>query len=103
MKIGMYSGLPACPGDSHYNHTEPLLMHFKHSTNFGFLLFGLLIANLISVAAFAQVAASTCGPITVQGQFGPFDYRTDKSKLSIVESFHFTPAVEALSRGKSTF
>lgn len=78
-------------------------MHFKHSTNFGFLLFGLLIANLISAAAFAQVAASTCGPITVQGQFGPFDYRTDKSKLSIVESFHFTPAVEALIRGKSTF
>lgn len=33
------------------------------------------------------------------GEFGPYDYRTSKDKLSTVESFHFTPNVAALRRG----
>ena len=77
-------------------------MHFKHSTNLGVLMFGLLSTILTSATAFAQVAASTCGPISAPGQYGPFDYRINKSQLAIVEPYHFTPAVEALIRGKST-
>lgn len=56
------------------------------------LLFGGLSAN-------AQVAPSTCGSLHAQGQYGPYDYRTDKDKLGIVEGAHFTPAVESLIRG----
>lgn len=34
--------------------------------------------------------------------FGPFDYRTDKGRLPVVENRHFTPQVEQLRRGEST-
>lgn len=36
-----------------------------------------------------------------EGQFGPYDYRKDRDKLNIVESFHFTAPVEALISGIS--
>ena len=69
------------------------------------LLFRALIACLITTAAMptlAQVSASACGPIETGG-YGPYDYRTDRNKLPIVEGAHFTPEVEALIRGKSTY
>lgn len=47
----------------------------------------------------AQQASSVCGDLW--NAYGPFDYRTDRHRLSIVERFHFTPEVEALIRGKS--
>lgn len=34
--------------------------------------------------------------------WGPWDYRSNKDKLPLVERAHFTPEVEALIRGKST-
>jgi Flp pilus assembly protein TadD len=34
--------------------------------------------------------------------YGPFDYRTQKHELQIVEGAHFTPQVESLVRGKTT-
>ena len=49
----------------------------------------------------AQDLAESCGPRT--NHYGPFDYRTQKDKLTIVEPFHFTPEVEALIRGKSGY
>lgn len=76
-------------------------MHFKHGTSFNFLLFGLLLANFTTTAAFAQVAPSSCGPVSTLGQYGPYDYRTDKPKLDIVEKYHFTPGVEGLIRGST--
>jgi len=41
----------------------------------------------------------TCG--SIQNAYGPFDFRTDKDKLGVVEAYHFTPEVANLTRGKS--
>lgn len=43
---------------------------------------------------------SICGPLT--NTYGPFDYRTERGRLKIVEDYHFTPEVEVLARGKSS-
>ena len=37
----------------------------------------------------------------MQNAYGPFDYRSDKDKLGVVEAYHFTPEVASLTRGKS--
>jgi hypothetical protein len=60
-----------------------------------------LAAALIALAfaASAQPAFHACGSLSTT--FGPFDYRSDRDKLPIVENSHFTPAVEALIRGVS--
>jgi hypothetical protein len=63
---------------------------------------GLICAALIGLsshAAFGQAANFACG--SLENAYGPYDYRTTKSKLHIVERYHFTPEVEALIRGKS--
>lgn len=56
-----------------------------------------LFANL---NAFGQTATLACG--SLQNHYGPYDFRTDKQKLPIVDSAHFTPAVEALVRGSTS-
>lgn len=43
-----------------------------------------------------------CGTLRSEGQYGPFDYRTDRAQLPIVLNSHFTPEVEALIRGKTS-
>jgi hypothetical protein len=55
-----------------------------------------MLALLASVGANAQLQmpANACGSLA--NHYGPFDYRTEKGKLIIVESAHFTPVVEAL-------
>ena len=53
-------------------------------------------------ASQAQVTAEYCGPIAIPMQYGPYDYRTDKDKLPLVEGAHFTPKVESLTHGQST-
>jgi tetratricopeptide (TPR) repeat protein len=60
---------------------------------------GLLILSICCAPAIAQSSASACGPLRGQGQYGPYDYRTDKDKLEVVERYHFSAAVEALIRG----
>lgn len=55
--------------------------------------------------AFSQtqgVPTSACGQLRSIGQYGPYDYRTDKEKLPIVLGAHFTPEIEALIRGKTS-
>ena len=53
-----------------------------------------------ATASFAQ--AGNCGPLA--NAFGPFDYRTEKgNSLYLVESAHFTPAVEAVIAGNTTY
>jgi hypothetical protein len=47
----------------------------------------------------AQVNPQQCGSLT--NAYGPFDYRTNKAELDVVERFHFTTEVELLLRGKS--
>lgn len=60
-------------------------------------LAALPLAMLGHAPASAQApAASTCGPVALAGGYGPYDYRTDRDKLGIVERPHFPPAVEAL-------
>lgn len=56
--------------------------------------------------------AAICGPVAAQSSpelcgdlangFGPHDYRVDRQHLPIVESAHFTPAVESLVRGNTS-
>jgi tetratricopeptide (TPR) repeat protein len=47
-------------------------------------------------------AGSACGPLYSQGQYGPYDFRTDKDKLPIVLGTHFPQEVEALIRGRTS-
>ena len=65
-------------------------------------LHGLLLASILLALPAAQAAAqgaAMCGDLW--NAYGPYDYRSDRDKLGIVERFHFTPQVEALIRGKS--
>jgi hypothetical protein len=57
------------------------------------LRLALLPCFFLCSAAFAQ----GCG--SLQNSYGPFDYRTSKDKLVIVEGAHFTPDVETLRSG----
>lgn len=63
------------------------------------LMFVLFASTMWTTRAYSQVDSNSCGPIA--NYYGPFDYRTQRDKLKIVEEYHFTPAVEALISGKS--
>jgi tetratricopeptide (TPR) repeat protein len=52
-------------------------------------------------AAQAQAARAGCG--SLQNAYGPFDYRTQRDKLQVVEEHHFTPQVESLIRGQEGY
>jgi len=56
-----------------------------------------LLACVAAVAASSAYAASECGELA--NAYGPFDYRTSRDKLVIVERHHFTPDVQALRAG----
>lgn len=58
-----------------------------------------VVAFGVSVQAQDVQSFSTCGPLS--NHYGPYDYRTDKGKLVIVDNAHFTPEVEALLRGST--
>lgn len=55
---------------------------------------------LLMFASAAHGQAPACG--TLENHYGPFDYRTQRDKLQIVEKYHFTPSVESLRAGAST-
>lgn len=57
---------------------------------------GLCALMLVSSPASSQPSASPCGPIA--NAYGPFDYRTQRDRLAIVERHHFQPHIEALRR-----
>lgn len=59
-----------------------------------------LVAFAFQVAVAHAQGDAVCG--SLQNGYGPYDYRTDKDKLQVVERYHFTPEVEALLKGKST-
>ena len=59
----------------------------------------LLLAATACVSALAQTEAVGCG--SLENGYGPYDYRTDHTKLPIVTGAHFTAPVEALIRGTS--
>ena len=56
----------------------------------------LLVLVMWARPASAQVDLGPCGALS--NAYGPYDYRTDRDKLPIVEGAHFTPEVEALVR-----
>jgi tetratricopeptide (TPR) repeat protein len=45
----------------------------------------------------AEVNEFVCG--SLENAYGPFDYRTNKKELPVVDHFHFKPQVENLIRG----
>lgn len=57
---------------------------------------GLVMASSM---AFGEALPFQCGRL--DNHYGPFDYRTDKSKLPVVEHRHFTPQIETLQSGMS--
>lgn len=59
----------------------------------------LAISFFSGSAVGADVDDFSCGAL--QNAYGPYDYRSDRDKLGVVESFHFTPEVANLIRGKS--
>jgi tetratricopeptide (TPR) repeat protein len=65
------------------------------------LLAGIAVTATNGAVVYAQTPQSNCGSSAAPGQFGPFDYRTDQTKLGIVERYHFTPVVEALISGST--
>ncbi len=61
-----------------------------------FSLFGIAA---LALAATAAHAFEECGDLA--NSYGPFDYRTSRDKLAIVENVHFTQDVEALRSGST--
>lgn len=59
-----------------------------------------LLAGVLAPAS-AQEVGGNCG--NLKNGYGPYDYITERDKLSIVEPYHFAPEVEALIRGKSGY
>jgi len=62
-----------------------------------------MLASMTLAASFGTLAQSdswACGEL--KSGYGPYDYRTDRNKLGVVEEAHFTPAVEALIRGNTS-
>ena len=59
-----------------------------------------LMSLTLLLAAAGHAQTSMCGSLT--SSYGPFDFRTDKDKLPIVTTAHFTPEVEALIRGTTS-
>jgi tetratricopeptide (TPR) repeat protein len=62
--------------------------------------------SLFASVALAQAPSGSlseaqCG--TLKNSYGPFDYRTSGPQLEVVENFHFTPDVEQLRRGQSSY
>jgi tetratricopeptide (TPR) repeat protein len=58
---------------------------------------------MLGLVAFAQTAQGFEGCGELHNHYGPFDYRTDKDKLGVVEAYHFTMEVETLRAGKSSY
>lgn len=57
---------------------------------------GIGLLSACALPALAQQAVNTCGDL--RNGYGPYDYRSDRDKLPIVDNSHFTPEIEALSR-----
>jgi len=64
---------------------------WKMTARNSLLLLIFLIGLFFGARAGAEVNDYICG--SLQNAYGPFDYRTDKDKLAIVESFHLTSNV----------
>ena len=61
------------------------------------LRLALALCAVYPLGASAESLPPGCGQLG--NAYGPFDYRTHKKELEIVEGEHFTPEVERLERG----
>lgn len=57
------------------------------------------VALCVLAASAACARAADCG--SLDSHYGPFDFRVDHSKRPIVETYHFSPKVEALLGGQN--
>ena len=79
------------------------MKRFSASTSQGIERSISFVAKYVIAAFLASASASVlsqptqCGSIA--NAYGPYDYRTDRDALPIVDGAHFTPIVEALIRG----
>lgn len=74
-----------------------------HVSRFSTHLLCLLLVSHVP-CTFGQVLSgedSSCGPLRPPGQYGPYDFRSDRDKLSVVVTNHFQPFVEQLIRGQT--
>ncbi len=63
----------------------------------------LVFACILATGLLSSAGAQSCGSLA-NDDFGPFDYRkAAPENLQVVESYHFTPSVESLSQGTTTF
>ena len=62
-----------------------------------FRFFPLALGIFLVSYGWAEVSEFSCGQL--RNPYGPYDYRSDKDKLPIVEGAHFTPEVANLIRG----
>jgi tetratricopeptide (TPR) repeat protein len=62
-------------------------------------LIALTLVAASSCALAQDVGGGACG--NLRNGYGPFDFRTQKRQLGVVEAYHFTPEVETLKEGKS--
>ena len=76
-----------------------IFLRFQLSREFIVTSIGLLVAIFSAIPLYAQSGNGACG--SIKASIGPYDYRTDRDKLPIVEGAHFTAEVEALIRGTS--
>lgn len=82
---------------------------FEHSATYSLAAGLLALAVTCSGAATAQTGVpeayggtGLCGPL--ENHYGPFDYRkATREERELVERFHFTPAVESLRGGASSY
>lgn len=58
-----------------------------------------IVALLAGPPATAQTAAGPCTLVPLGGE-GPWDYRSQNPRVKAMETFHFTPKVEALLSGQ---
>jgi tetratricopeptide (TPR) repeat protein len=85
----------------HTGHTEPGQCARAAGAGRVHAVLAAMLATAMACAAApaaAQGEPSICG--SLNNAYGPFDYRTDRDKLPIVEVAHFTPPVEMLVRGE---
>lgn len=85
-------------------------MNICHRNSVAFTL--ALVLSTVAVPASAQRApapwvgealdGTTCTGGNPTLAFGPYDYRTHKDRLPVVENRHFTPRVEQLIQGETT-
>lgn len=76
----------------------PISISASRLFNLGALALIACISVLSSPAAYAQGDPSSCGAIA--NHYGLYDYRTERTKLKVVEGAHFTPKIEALIQGR---